>query len=94
MDNMSEGLEADRCYADDVLVWGGTRSETITKKLTKVLQRVRENGQRLNGVKYQFGVQEITFLSDKMSARGIEPDEIKKKVILGTPRPTDKTGIP
>lgn len=28
-----------------------------------------------------------------MSARGIEPDEIKPKVILGITRPTDEKGI-
>lgn len=28
-----------------------------------------------------------------MSARGIEPDEIEKKVILGMPCPADKKGI-
>lgn len=31
MDNISEGLEADRCYVNDVLVWGWTHSESITK---------------------------------------------------------------
>lgn len=31
-------------------------------------------------------------MGDSMSARGIEPDEIKIKAILGVPRPIDKNG--
>lgn len=92
MDNMLEGLEGVRCYVDDVVVWGSTLQEH-NERLTKVLQRVRENGLKLNRAKCQFGVQDITFLGDKMSARGIEPDERKIKAILGMPRPTDKKGV-
>lgn len=91
MDNMLEGWEGVR-YVDDVVIWGSTLQEH-NERLTKVLQRVRENGLKLNRAKCQFGVQDITFLGDKMSARGIEPDERKIKAILGMPRPTDKKGV-
>ncbi len=92
MDNMLEGLEGVRCYVDDVVVWGSTLQEH-NERLTKVLHRVRENGLKLNCAKCQFGVHEITFLGDRMSARGIEPDERKIKAILGMPHPTDKKGV-
>lgn len=60
-------------------------------KMLSALTRVHENGLKLNRAKCQFGVQEITFLGDKLSAQGIEPDERKIKAILGMPRPTDMT---
>ena len=63
MDNILEGLEGVRCYVDDVVIWGSTLLEH-NERLTKVLQRVRENGLKLNRAKCQFGVQEITFLGE------------------------------
>ncbi|KAK7933984.1 hypothetical protein WMY93_004880 [Mugilogobius chulae] len=92
MDNMLEGLEGVRCYVDDVIIWGSTLQEH-NERLNNVLQRIRENGLKLNRVKCQFGVQEITFLGDKLSVRGVEPDEKKIKAILSMPRPADKKGV-
>lgn len=92
MDNMLEGLEGVRCYVGDVVVWGATLQEHH-KRLTKVLQRVCENGLKLNSAKCQFGEQESTFLGDKMSAKSIESDERKIKAILGMPLPTHKKGV-
>lgn len=92
MDNMLEGLEGVRCYVDDVVIWGSTLQQH-NERLIKVLQRVHEHGLKLNRAKCQFGVQEITFLGDKLSAEGIEPDERKIKAILSMPRPTDKKGV-
>ena len=86
------GLKGVRCYIDDVVVWGSTLLEH-NERLTKVLQRVCENGLKLNRAKCQFGVQEITFVGDKLSSRGIEPDQDQIKAILGMPHPTDKKGV-
>lgn len=55
---------------DDMVIRGATLQEQ-NERLTKVLQRVRENGLKLNCAKCQFDVQERIFLSDKMSAGGI-----------------------
>lgn len=89
MDNMLEGLEGVRCYVDDVVIWGSTLQEH-NQRLSKVLQRIRENGLKLNRAKCQFGVQEITFLGDKLSEKGIAPDEKKIKAILSMPHPKTK----
>lgn len=67
------------------MMWS-SGAPSFTNVMTKVLQRVRENGLKLNCAKCQFGVQEITLLGDKMSARGIEPDERKIKAVLDMPR--------
>lgn len=53
---------------------GGPPSKGIMKDWLK-RSRVHENGLRLNCTKCHFGVQEIIFIGDKMSARVIEPDE-------------------
>jgi len=92
MDNMLEGLEGVHCYVDDVVIWGSNLIEH-NERLTKVLQRVRENGLTLNREKCQFGVQEITCLGDKLSFQGVKPDQEKIKAILGMPRPTDRKGV-
>lgn len=73
-------------YVDDVVVRGATLQEH-NERLTKVLHRVRENGLKLNCAQCQFDVQE------RMSARGIEPDERKIKAIIDMPRPTDKKDV-
>ncbi|KAI4891972.1 hypothetical protein NFI96_009139, partial [Prochilodus magdalenae] len=92
MDNMLEGLEGVRCYIDDLVIWGSTLQEH-NERLAKVLHRISHNGLKLNRAKCQFGVQEITFLGDKLSAEGIEPDDRKIKAILSMPRPADKKGV-
>lgn len=58
-------------------------------RLDKVFQRVWENGLKLNFSKCQFGVQEKTFLGDKMTVKDIDPDETKTEAIVGRPHPTD-----
>lgn len=54
---------------------------------------MRENGLNLSRAKCQFGVQEVTFLEDKFSSQGIEPDENKIKGILSISRPKEKKGV-
>lgn len=74
IDNMLEGLEGVRCYVDNVVIWGSTLQEHH-ETLAKVLQRVHENGLKLNRSKCHLGVHEVTFLGDKLSAQGVEPDK-------------------
>lgn len=63
------------------------------ERLIRVFERVRKYGLKLNKSKCQFGVQEIVFLGDKLSAQGVQPDQDKVKAILDMPRPNDKTGV-
>lgn len=64
MDNMLEGLEGIHCYVDGVVIWGYTLQEHNER--IKVLQRVRENGLKLNCAKCHCA---------KLSAQGMEADE-------------------
>ncbi|XP_030596890.1 uncharacterized protein K02A2.6-like isoform X2 [Archocentrus centrarchus] len=92
MEHIIEGLEGVRVYVDDIIIWSSTMQEH-KERLTRVLERVRQYGLKLNKSKCQFGVQEIVFLGDKLSAQGIQPDHEKINAIQDMPRPTDKTGV-
>ena len=92
MEHILEGIEGARVFVDDVVVWGSTL-EQHNERLIKVLQNIKKHGLKLNRAKCQFGVGEITFLGDKLSSAGIEPDIRKVKAILEMPRPEDKKGV-
>nr|XP_061820643.1 uncharacterized protein K02A2.6-like [Nerophis lumbriciformis] len=92
MEHIIEGLEGVRAYIDDIAVWGRTAKEH-NERLTKVLERVQQYGLKLNKNKCQFGVSEIIFLGDKLSAHGVQPDDEKIHAIQRMPSPTDKTGV-
>lgn len=92
MEHITEGIEGVRVYVDDIVLWGSTL-EQHNDRLIKVLQRVQKYELKLNRSKCQFGVREITFLGDKLSEAGVEPDKSKIKAILDMPRPEDKKGV-
>ena len=92
MEHIIEGIEGVRVYIDDIVLWGSTLAQH-NERLLKVLQRIQKYGLKLNRAKCQFGVTEITFLGDKLSRAGVEPDKSKVKAILEMPRPEDKKGV-
>ncbi|KAI7789577.1 hypothetical protein IRJ41_019347 [Triplophysa rosa] len=92
MEHMIEGIQGVHGYVDDIILWGST-IEQHNERLMEVLQRVQNYGLKLNKEKCQFGVKEITFLGDKLSERGVKPDQSKIQVILNMPRPTDKKAV-
>ncbi|XP_026050672.1 uncharacterized protein K02A2.6-like [Astatotilapia calliptera] len=92
MESLIEGLEGTRVYIDDLVVWGNTRQQH-DERLEKLLWRVNKNGLKLNRDKCLFGVSEMTFLGDKVTSEGVEPDQSKVQAILDMPAPTDKKGV-
>lgn len=92
MEHIIEGIEGVRVYVDDIILWGCTL-EQHNGRLIKVLQRVQKYELKLNRSKCQFGVKEITFLGDKLSEAGVEPDKSKIKAILEMTRPEDKKAV-
>ena len=69
-----DDLAGVKVFVDDIVVWGASR-EQHDARLHQVLQRVRSNNIKLNRKKCVFGVREITFLGDKLSSKGVQPDE-------------------
>ncbi|KAL0151936.1 hypothetical protein M9458_052743, partial [Cirrhinus mrigala] len=92
MENIIEGLEGVRAYIDDIIIWGSSLQEH-NSRLTKVLQKIRVSGLKLNKDKCQFGVQELLFLGDKLTSQGIQPDSEKINAILKMKCPTERKGV-
>ena len=72
---------------DDIIVWGETK-EIHDERLKKVLDKIRDNGLKLNHAKCIFGATELTFLGHIMSADGVKPDPRKIEAITKMPLPT------
>lgn len=85
-------MEGVGVFLDDVVIWGATRAEH-DERLRKVMARVRETGMKLNKQKCQFGVSDITYLGDRISAAGIQPDPEKIRAIKEMPQPKEKTEL-
>ncbi len=92
MEHVIEGLEGVRAYVDDIVVWGSSVQEH-NQRLIQLLHRIRKYGLKLNRAKCLFGVTEMTFLGDKLSGRGVEPDKSKIQAIMDMPSPVDKKGM-
>uniref|UniRef100_A0AAV2J0Y9 ribonuclease H n=1 Tax=Knipowitschia caucasica TaxID=637954 RepID=A0AAV2J0Y9_KNICA len=78
---MFDGVEGVGVFLDDVVIWGTTRAEH-DERLAKVMEKAKQAGLKLNKQKCQFGVSEITYLGDKLSAAGIQPDPEKTECDL------------
>ncbi|RXN33947.1 retrotransposon-like family member retr-1 [Labeo rohita] len=92
MEHIIEGIDGVRVYVDDIVLWGST-IEQHNKRLMEVLQQMQNYGLKLNKDKCQFGAKEITFLGDKLTEGGVEPDKSKVQAILKMPRPTDRKAV-
>ena len=57
------------------------------------LQRVHKYGLRLKKEKCEFSTQEVTFLGDRLTPAGVQPDMNKIKLVTDMPQPTDKKAV-
>ena len=73
VEQMYDDLEGVRTIHDDILVWGNTVEEHDVR-LKRALERSREKGLKLNYDKCEFRVQQMTFMGDKYTQGGIQPD--------------------
>lgn len=92
LSQMLTGLEGTVCHADDILVFGTLR-EQHDHRLSKVLERLQQEGLTLNEDKCEFAVDRVKFLGHIVSAQGLEPDPSKIKIITDMPTPTDIAGV-
>ena len=77
---------------DVFLIWG-KNTEDHNRSLIASLERAKKIALTMNLDKCKFNVDELICLGCKISARGIEPDDNKIKVIMKVSEPTDKKGI-
>jgi hypothetical protein len=94
MDSVLSGLNTVQCliYMDDLIVFGSTL-EQHNKRLMEVLERLKENGLKVQLDKCEFLRKEINYLGHVISENGVAPDPSKIEKVKNYPRPTDIKGI-
>lgn len=73
-------------YLDDLLVASGSE-EQHKAHIRTILQRLHENGLKINLEKCEFGKHDLTFLGHAIDATGIRPLPSKVEAILNLPLP-------
>ena len=76
------------CYIDDILLYH-TDFDNHMRDLNELLQCLKNAGLKLNPKKCVFAVDEIIFLGNKVSSKGIEPPDDKISAVKEYPLPRD-----
>ncbi|XP_058880768.1 uncharacterized protein K02A2.6-like [Acipenser ruthenus] len=92
MEGLLQGISHVAIYLDDILVTGKNDQEHL-QTLSKVLQRVEEEGLRLKRSKCTFLGGEAEFLGNKVDATGPHPLKNKVQAIQNAPAPTNITEL-
>lgn len=85
--NMFSHIEGVETSMDDICIGGKTREEH-DNRVQQVLDICRHQGLKLNRDKCKVGVQEMVFLGDVISDKGIRPDPCKVRAVKEFPTPT------
>ena len=80
------------CYLDDIIVFGGSFEETLTR-LRTVLERIRAAGLKLKASKCVWFSKKTEFLGHIVSEKGIECDPKKIEAVTEWPEPTSATQV-
>jgi len=92
MVELLHGLEGVRCYMDDILVHGKDMAEH-DHRLSKVMDRVKSAGLRLNNSKCVLRQPKLDFLGQVISSDGMEPSPAKVAAIKDMEEPTNVTEL-
>ncbi|XP_046970363.1 uncharacterized protein K02A2.6-like [Vanessa cardui] len=92
MEETLNGLPSTAVFADDICITGKD-SDTHLKNLRAVLQRLKDNGLRINFDKCQFFKDSVTYLGYKINKNGLHTDTKKIKAIVDAPLPTNITEL-
>lgn len=92
MEETLTGLPFTTVFADDICVSGTNRSTHMTN-LRAVLQRLKQNGLRINYAKCQFFKESVTYLGYRIDKHGLHTDEKKIKAIVAAPAPNNITQL-
>ena len=88
METVMRGIEKVIVYIDDLLIHSANHEEHIAT-LKLVLERLVENGLKINLEKCVFGNQEVSYLGFTLTPHGITPGKDKLKAIKEALPPTD-----
>lgn len=81
--------EIEGVFIDEVAVWGRTEKEH-DERLSKIMNQAQKLRLKLNESKRQFGVREITYLGERLSEEGVQPDWEKTRAIEELPELKEK----
>lgn len=86
MDCILLGLENAQAYIDDILIWGKTDHELLTK-VEEVLERMAKHNVKANTEKCIFFVAKLRYLGHEWSERGVTANVDKVRAIMAVPYP-------
>ncbi|XP_037503769.1 uncharacterized protein K02A2.6-like [Rhipicephalus sanguineus] len=89
MEGLLNGLEGVQCFLDDILIGGRTVAEH-DERLRRVLQRIQDDGFRLNAEKCASRDKEVTYLGYRVNKDGVSPLREKVEAIKQAPEPKNK----
>lgn len=92
MEETLSGLPSTAVFADDICITGKDK-RTHLANLRAVLQRLKENGLRINFSKCQFFKDSVTYLGYKIDKNGLHTDTNKIRAIVAAPSPTNVTQL-
>lgn len=92
MEETLSGLPSTAVFADDICVTGKDRV-THLANLRAVLQRLKENGLRINYSKCEFFKESVTYLGYKIDKSGLHTDKRKIEAIVAAPTPINVTQL-
>lgn len=94
MDYVLSGLTWEAClvYLDDIIIWADSFEEHI-RRLSQVLQRLREADLKLKPSKCRLFQRKVGFLGHVISADGIEPDPAKISSVVEWPVPRNVSDV-
>lgn len=93
-----EGLDGVLCIADDILVFGeGTTYQEAEKdhdrRLVALMERCSKKNIKLNQSKLQFKLQQVKFMGNVITDRGMQADPDKIAAISAMAPPRNKAGV-
>ncbi|XP_040077020.1 uncharacterized protein K02A2.6-like [Ixodes scapularis] len=89
IESLLQGLPRVQVYLDDIVI-AEKKHETST--LRQVLQRLRENGLKLNRAKCRIREKQVSFLGHRIDAQGLHPERTNLEAVTEAPRPTSEEG--
>ncbi|KAG7295117.1 hypothetical protein JYU34_022067 [Plutella xylostella] len=92
MEETLSGLPSTAVFADDIAVTGKDKA-THMANLRAVLQRLKDNGLRINFKKCNFFQNSVTYLGYRIDKFGLHTDPNKIQAIVAAPVPTNVTQL-
>jgi hypothetical protein len=90
MECILSGLNMEQCliYIDDIIIFGSTVDEHL-QRLTRVFDRLREAGLKLQPKKCHLVQERVKYLGHIVSAGGVQPDPEKLQAVTAYPIPVN-----